>query len=85
MFTKSLTRALGRRAPFLMRSLYRAFVLYLAPQHVELMSKDEVLGLQRSPRPEHSNQGAPDQPAKIAHRERLSADSRSRSAVLSLR
>src|SRR6266436_10389663 len=56
-----------------------------APQHVELMSKDEVLGLQRSPRPEHSNQGAPDQPAKIAHRERVSADSRSRSAVLSLR
>jgi hypothetical protein len=34
-----------------MRSLYRAFVLYLAPQHVELMSKDQVLGLQRSPRP----------------------------------
>jgi hypothetical protein len=31
------------------------------------MSKDEVLGLQRSPRPEYSNQGAPDQPAKIAH------------------
>jgi len=23
-----------------------------APQHVKLMSKDEVLGLQRSPRPE---------------------------------
>jgi hypothetical protein len=56
-----------------------------APQHVELMSKDEVLGLQRSPRPEHSNQGAPDQPTKVAHRQRVSADSRSRSAVLSLR
>src|SRR6266446_5215568 len=47
-----------------------------APQHVELMSKDEVLGLQRSPRPERSDQGAPDQLAKIAHRERVSADSR---------
>jgi hypothetical protein len=30
-------------------------------------------------------QGAPDQPEKIAHRERVSADSRSRSAVLGLR
>src|SRR5258708_18083653 len=56
-----------------------------APQHVELMSKDKVLGLQRSPRPEQSDQGAPDQPAKIAHQQRVSADSRSRSAVLSLR
>jgi hypothetical protein len=54
-------------------------------QHVELMSKDKVLGLQRSPRPEYPNQGAPDQPAKIAHHERVSADSRSRSAVLSFR
>jgi hypothetical protein len=34
------------------------------------------LGLQRSPRPERSDQGAPDQLAKIAHRERVSADSR---------
>jgi hypothetical protein len=56
-----------------------------APQHVELMSKDKDLGLQRSPRPEYSDQGAPDQPAKIAHRQRVSADSRSRSAVLGLR
>jgi hypothetical protein len=56
-----------------------------APQHVELMSKDKDLGFQRSPRPEQSDQGAPDQPAKIAHRERVSADSRSRSAVLGLR
>jgi hypothetical protein len=37
------------------------------------------------PRPEQSDQGAPDQPAKIAHRERVSADWRSRSAVLGLR
>jgi DNA-directed RNA polymerase specialized sigma24 family protein len=35
-----------------------------APQHVE--SKDKVSGFQRSPRPEQSDQGAPDQPAKIA-------------------
>jgi hypothetical protein len=39
-----------------------------APQHVELVSKDKDLGFQRSPRPEQSDQGAPDQPAKIAHR-----------------
>ena len=57
----------------------------LAPQHIELMSEDEDLGFQRSPRPEQSDHGAPDQPAKIAHRERVSADSRSRSAVLGLR
>jgi len=56
-----------------------------APQHVELVSKDKDLGLQRNTRPEQSNQGAPDQPAKIAHRERVSADSRPRSAVLGLR
>jgi hypothetical protein len=49
-----------------------------------LVSKDKDLGLQRSPRPEQSDQGAPDQPAKIAHRERVSADSRSQSAVLGL-
>jgi hypothetical protein len=34
-----------------------------------LVSKDQDLGFQRSPRPEQSDQGAPDQPAKIAHRE----------------
>jgi hypothetical protein len=56
-----------------------------APQHVELVSKDKDLDLQGSPRPEQSDQGAPDQPAKIAHQERVSADSRSRSAVLRLR
>jgi hypothetical protein len=56
-----------------------------APQHVELMSKDKVLGFQHSPRPEQSDQGAPDQPAKVAHRQRVSTDSWSRSAVLSLR
>ena len=38
-----------------------------APQHVELVTKDQDLGFQRSPRPEQSGQGAPDQPAKIAH------------------
>ena len=47
-----------------------------APHHVKLVSKDKDLGFQISPRPEQSDQGAPDQPAKIAHRERVSADSR---------
>jgi hypothetical protein len=56
-----------------------------APQHVELVSKDKDLGFQRSPRPEQSDEGTPDQPAKIAHRKRVSADSRSWSAVLGLR
>src|SRR5260370_13186248 len=46
-----------------------------APQHVELMSKDQELGLQRSPRAEQSDQGAPDQPAKIPHLERVSSHS----------
>jgi hypothetical protein len=46
------------------------------------VSKDKDLGFQRSPRPEQSDQGAPDQPAKIAHRERVSADSQSQSAGL---
>jgi hypothetical protein len=42
-----------------------------APQHDELMSKDKDLGLQRSPRSEYSDQGAPDQPAKIRGRGQL--------------
>src|SRR5262249_55723573 len=46
-----------------------------APQHVELVSKDEDLGFQRSPRPKQSDQGAPDQTAKIAHGGRVAADS----------
>jgi hypothetical protein len=49
------------------------------------MSKDKDLGLQHSPRPEQSDQGVPDQPAEIAHRQRVLADSRSRSAILGLR
>src|ERR1700716_594318 len=39
-----------------------------APQDVELMPKHKVFGFQRSPRAEQPDQGAPDQPAKIAHR-----------------
>jgi hypothetical protein len=35
------------------------------------MSKDKDLGLQRSPRSEYSDQGAPDQPAKIRGRGKL--------------
>lgn len=53
----------------------------LAPQHVELVSKDKDLGFQRSPRPKQSSQGAPDQSAKVAHREAVLADSRSQSAA----
>src|SRR5215831_3447857 len=56
-----------------------------APQHVELVSKDQDLCFQRSARPEQSSQGAPDQPAKVAHRQRVSADSQSQSAGLGLR
>jgi hypothetical protein len=52
-----------------------------APQHIELVSKDEDFRFQRSPRPEQSDQGAPDQPTKIAHRERVSADSPSSVSV----
>jgi hypothetical protein len=39
-----------------------------APQDVELVSKHKDFGFQRCPRPEQPDQGAPDQPAKIAHR-----------------
>src|SRR5580704_17177382 len=39
----------------------------LASQHIELMSKDEDLGLQRGARPEQSEHGAADQPEEIAH------------------
>jgi hypothetical protein len=42
----------------------RAFAL----QDIELMPKHKVFGFQRSPRPERADQGAPDQPAEIAHR-----------------
>jgi hypothetical protein len=56
------------------------------PKADGIFGKDNKdLGFQRSPWPEYSDQGAPDQPAKIAHRQRVSADSWSRSAVLSLR
>src|SRR6266480_1752069 len=51
------------------RQSFREF----APQHVELVSKDEDLGFQCSSRSEQSDQGAPDEPAKITHRERVSA------------
>jgi hypothetical protein len=36
-----------------------------------LVSKDKDFGFQPSPRPEQSDQDAPDQSAKIAHRERV--------------
>ena len=37
------------------------------PQHIELVPKNKDFGLQRSPRPEQSDDSAPDQPAEIAH------------------
>src|SRR5262245_40503584 len=40
----------------------------LAPQYIELVSKDEDLGFQRNPRPEKSDQCAPDQSANVSHR-----------------
>ena len=56
-----------------------------APQDVELMSKHKDFGFQRSPRPEQPDQGAPDQPAKIAHRSNYRPIRGRRSAVLGLR
>ena len=46
-----------------------------APQHAELVPKNKDFGFQRSPRPEQSNQGAPDQSAKIDLHRQTSADS----------
>jgi hypothetical protein len=40
----------------------------LAPQDVQLMPKHKDFGFQRGPRLEQPDQGAPGQPAKIAHR-----------------
>jgi hypothetical protein len=47
-----------------------------ALQHIELVSENKDFGFQRSPRPEQSDQGAPDQPANVAHRTEVSTDSR---------
>jgi len=44
-------------------------------QDVELMPEHKDFGFQRGSRPEQPDQGAPNQPAKIAHRSRLSPDS----------
>jgi hypothetical protein len=72
---------IGKRANMPVAALPLLAALTPPGDHVTIID----LSLQRGPRPEQSDQGAPDQPAKIAHRERVSADSRSRSAVLSLR
>jgi hypothetical protein len=56
-----------------------------APQEVELVSKNKDFGFQRSPRPEQPGQGAPDQPAKIAHRWNYQPIRERQSAVLGLR
>jgi hypothetical protein len=71
----------GKRANMPVEALPLLAALTPPGDHVTIID----LSLQRGPRPEQSDQGAPDQPANIAHRERVSADSRSRSAVLSLR
>ena len=47
-----------------------------APQHIELVSKEQDLCLQRNPRPKQSNHRRPDQPAKITHRKEVSTNSR---------
>src|SRR5262249_55507683 len=46
-----------------------------ALQDVELMPEHKDFGFQRGSRPEQPDQGAPNQPAKIAHRSRLSPES----------
>jgi hypothetical protein len=56
-----------------------------ALQDVELVSKNKDFGFQRSPRPEQPDQGAPDQPAKIAHRWNYQPIRERQSAVLGLR
>src|SRR5262249_20762964 len=56
-----------------------------ALQQIELMSQNQNFGLQRSPRPEQSDQSAPDQRAKIAHRIEYQPIRGRRSAVLGLR
>ncbi len=49
------------------------------------MSKNKGFGFQRSPRLEQPDQGAPDQPAKIAHRCNYRPVRGRESAVLGLR
>jgi hypothetical protein len=63
------------------RQSFRGF----APQDIELVSKNEDFGFQRSPRPEQPDQGAPDQSAKIAHRSDYQPIRGRQSAVLGLR
>jgi hypothetical protein len=54
-------------------------------QDVELMPKHEDLGFQRRPRPEQPDQGAPNQPAKIAHQSNYRPIRGHQSAALGLR
>ena len=56
-----------------------------APQDIELVTKHKDFGFQRSARPEQPDQGAPDQPAKIAHRWNYQPIREPQSAVLGLR
>jgi hypothetical protein len=52
---------------------------------VELMPEHQDFGFQRSTRPEQADQGAPDQPEKIAHRANYRAIRCRQSAALGLR
>jgi hypothetical protein len=55
------------------------------PQDIELVPKDDDLGLQGSLRPEQSDHEIPDQPAEIAHGDDYQPIRRRSSAVLGLR
>ena len=57
----------------------------LAPQHIELMTKDENFSVQRSARPEQPGHNVPNQSAEIAHRTEYHPIRGRRSAVLGLR
>src|ERR1700704_1680170 len=56
-----------------------------APQDIELVPKHKDFGFQRNARPEQPDQGAPDQPAKIAHRWNYRPIRGDQSAVFGLR
>ena len=57
----------------------------LPPQDIELVPKHKDFGFQRVARPEQPDQGAPDQPAKIAHRWNYRPIRGPQTAVLGLR
>ena len=56
-----------------------------APQHIELVSKNQNFGFQRGPRPDYSDQDTPDQLANILHQGEYQPIRGCQSAVLGLR